>query len=280
MARITPSALVDDIKGSAGGVTFASWKGITIVRSKARSVRNPATEAQANIRDSVGFFSKRYHDDLTDGQRAAWDQHAQEMAGAQRADEVQGGFGSRVVPKRQFQKSGNNWYVGSNVRLVRMLGAGHYAAPIDDAPIGKTAPSQPELESVGYNALLGRFLVRGRTPRNYGDTTFVQIGFWIKPNWGTARMQHEARGLDPPGHRVDWFWEDILITRGVLSVPVPDGIYAFQLDAVGEDNGLLSPPSDVVILQAKFGGPGAFFSSDPLEMKEWRESHQVPSWMT
>jgi hypothetical protein len=84
MARVTPSALVDDIKGSVGGVTFSSWKGMTYVKAKAKSVRNPATEAQVEIRNGMVFFSRRFFDVLTDRQRAGWDVLAQEQASAER----------------------------------------------------------------------------------------------------------------------------------------------------------------------------------------------------
>ena len=255
MARITPSALVDDISGSVGGVAFSSWKGMTFVRSKARSVRNPATAAQIRVRSGMTFFARRFFDVLTDNQRAAWDQFAQEMASAERSDQVQGGFGARVVPKRQFQRSGHNWYVGVNVRVVRQIGPIHYGTPIDDAPIGETAPSQPVLDSVVYDEAAGKFVVTLHTPQDFGSASMVLIGGWVKPSWGVPIMQLSA-GVVVEGMQIGPFdVTSLLIPRGTVESPLPDGVYAFQLDAAGRTNGLCSPPSRIVIVQAKFVGP-------------------------
>lgn len=271
MARITPSALVDDIKGSVGGVAFSSWKGNTTVRSKARSVSNLATEAQAGMRDALGYFTKRYFDDLTDGQRAEWDQFAQEMAGAERADKVQGGFGKRVVPKRQWQKSGHGWYVGINVRFIRSYGVSFFRAPIDDAPLGQTPPSQPMIVSVVYDSVNGRFKITFKSPQDFGHANRLRIEWWIKPNWGKARLQ---KGVVSDVEGQDFVTLDVVtlsIPRGLLTLPLPDGSYAFQLDAVGKENGLVSPPSNIVIVQAKFVGPAVLFPEDFMEGGRWPE---------
>ncbi len=270
MARITPSALVDDIKGSVGGVTFASWKGITIVRSKARSVRNPATKAQELIRNAIGFYTKRYFDDLTDQQRGEWDQYAQEMAGAERSDQVQGGFGARVVTKRKYQKSGHGWYDGNNVAMTRRFGNLNPGTPIDEAPLGQTAPSQPVIVSVVYQEGLGRFQVTHENPEDFGHASQVRVALWIKPNWGKARIQGVSR-FDTPGEQIGpRIVQTLPIPRAVLERPLPDGVYAFQMDAIGEQNAMLSPPSNIVIIQAKFVEPPALLPEDLLEGEEWR----------
>lgn len=255
MARITPSALVDDIKGSVGGVTFTSWKGMTFVRSKARSVRNPATAQQIRVRSGLTYFGRRYFDELSDAQRAAWDQYAQEAASAERSDKVQGGFGSRVVPKRQFQRSGHNWYVAINAGLVRRWGDLQYGSPIDDAPLGQTAPSQPVLDSVVYDGAVGKFVVTLHSPQDFGSAAMVLIGGWIKPNWGLPLLQQSV-GVAFENFQIGPFdLTSLLIPRGAVGLPFPDGVYAFQLDAVGLQNGLYSPPSRVVIVGAKYVGP-------------------------
>jgi hypothetical protein len=254
MARITPSALIDDIKGSIGGVTFSSWKGMSYVKAKAKSVRNPATPEQLRVRNGMTFFSRRYFDDLTEAQRAAWDQYAQETAGAARSEQVQGGFGLRVVPQRQWQRSGYNWYIAINVRLIMVLGAGHFAAPIDDAPLGQTPPSQPTLSTVVYDNAVGDFAFTGIGPQDLGHAVNVMIQLWILPNFAYAKIQNGVAvnaGAQPFGP-VDQ--ATLMIQRATLAAPLPDGIYAFQMDAVGQENGLVSPPSEIIKVQAKFVG--------------------------
>lgn len=252
MARVTPSALIDDISGSIGGVTFSSWKGMTYVKGKAKSVRNPATQSQVAVRNAMTFFSRRYFDDLTDNQRGEWDQYAQETAGAERSDKVQGGFGARVVPQRQFNRSGYNWYIALNVRLVRVLGAPHYAAPIDDAPLGQTPPSQPTLSSVTYAAATGKFEFTAVGPQDLGHATKVWWQLWILPNFAYARGQNGGF-VEAGGAAIGPLDQDFLfIQRAQLDAPLPDGLYAFQMDCVGEQNGLFSPPSEIVKVAAKY----------------------------
>lgn len=246
---------MDDIKGSVGGVTFSSWKGLTYVKAKAKSVRNPATNDQVTVRNAMTYFSRRYFDDLTDAQRAAWDQYAQEVASAERSDQVQGGFGARVVPKRQFQRSGYNWYIAINVRLVKELGAAHYAAPIDDAPIGQTPPSQPFLSSVTYDPATGKFVLTGVGSIDFGHATSVKYVVWVLPNWGYARTQRQYQGDSPGGVLGPVDIDSLEIQRATLGLPLPDGNYAFQMDAVGMQNGLVSPPSEIIKVAAAFTGP-------------------------
>lgn len=254
MARITPSALIDDIKGSIGGVTFSSWKGMSYVKGKAKSVRNPATQDQVLVRNGMTFFSRRFYDDLSDAQRAAWDQYAQEVAGAERSDKVQGGFGSRVVPKRQFNRSGYNWFIAINIGMVTLLGAAHFAAPFDDAPLGQTPPSNPTGLDVTYNDATGNFGWSGSAPADFGHATNVRIRLWVLPNFAYARVQG-AESADTEGAAFGPVaFTDLAIQRAVLSAPLPDGLYAFQADAIGLENGLYSPPSAIVKVAAKYVG--------------------------
>lgn len=251
MARITPSALVDDIKGSLGGVTFSSWKGMSYVKSRAKSVRNPATADQVLIRNGMTFFSRRYYDDLSDAQRAAWDQYAQEVGGAARSESVQGGFGSRVVPQRQFTRSGYNWYVALNVRMLKAFGIAHFAAPLDDAPLGVTPPSQPALNGVTYRADVGDFQIDFTNPVSFGGDTEVSVAIWVLPNYAYARVQAQFN-MDTPGQNFPATGLNaIKIQRAAIAAPLPDGLYAFQMDAVGKTYGLVSPPSEIKKVGAK-----------------------------
>lgn len=255
MARITPSALVDDIKGSVGGVTFSSWKGLTYVKAKAKSVRNPATQAQVQVRNGMAFFSRRYFDTLTDAQRAGWDILAQEQASAERSDQVQGGFGQRVVPKRQFQRSGYNWYIAVNVRLLKEIGSGHFSAPIDNAPIGQTPPSQVVITLVTYDAPNGQFKITFVEPQTFGDSGTVKMALWVLPNYAYSREQAVYDGATPGQIWVDTIVDTLYIQRAQLDAPLPDGLYSFQMDAVGVDNGLFSPPSEIAKVKAVYA-PG------------------------
>ena len=255
MARITPSALIDDIKGSIGGVTFSSWKGMSYVKAKAKSVRNPATEDQVLIRNGMTFFARRYFDDLTDNQRAIWDQYAQEVAGAERSDQVQGGFGSRVVPQRQWNRSGYNWFIALNIGLLQALGVAHLSAPIDDAPLGQSPPSQPSFTALTYDNVLGVFESAGLAPADFGHATSLKLRFWVLPNWGYARIQQRIDLATEGAPFGPTQMSTMKIQRAVLPAPLPDGLYAFQADCVGIQNGLYSPPSDIIKVAAKFVGP-------------------------
>lgn len=254
MAKVTPSALVEDISGSVGGVTFSSWKGVSYAKAKAKSVRNPATQAQDQVRMSMTFFARRWGDDLTDAQRAEWDQYAQEQAGAAKAQAVQGGFAARLVPKRQYNRSGYNWYVGINVRMRKEVGVAIYGAPIDDAPLGITPPSAPTFTTVTYDNAIGKFVWDAVAPQDFGHATTVRVSLWGLPNYGYTRVQKAivtvAEAEVIAAEDIDT-WE---IQRATLAVPLPDGIYAFQMDAVGIQTGLVSPPSEIVKVQAKFVG--------------------------
>lgn len=252
MARVTPSGLIEDISGRVGGVIFSSWKGVTYAKAIAKSVRNPATVDQVLVRNALAFFSKRFFDDLTDNQRGEWEQFAQEQAGAAKSQQVQGGFGSRVIPKRQYNRSGYNWYVAINVRMVKALGVAHYGAPLDDAPLGVTAPTQVALNGVTYRAEIGDFQIDFTTPQDFGGDDAVSVALWVLANFGYARIQAQF-GMDTPGQNFpETGWNNMKVQRATITFPLPDGLYAFQMDAMGTTHGLIGPPSEIVKVGAKY----------------------------
>jgi hypothetical protein len=254
MAKVTPSPLVERLSGSVGGVTFSNWKGTSYVKSKARSVRNPATEDQVAIRDALTVFARRWFDVLTDAQRAAWDQYAQETASADRGDQVVGSLGVRVVPQRSFQRSGYNWFIGLNCRLVKQYGDTALSAPVDDAPLGVTPPSQVILRDCVYDNVTGKFTFGFRTPATFGGESHVMVSLWVLPNFAYARQQFSQEVDTPNAPSAPTDLTTLQIQNASLGLPLPDGVYRFQMDGVGKEHGLLCPPSEIITVKAAYVG--------------------------
>lgn len=75
MAVINTTAIVNDIRGSVGDLTFSRNQGGLYVRNRAGPPDNP-TQEQTDCRDAMSILSKYWSSDLTDQQRADWRSYA------------------------------------------------------------------------------------------------------------------------------------------------------------------------------------------------------------
>lgn len=75
MAVINTTAIIGDIRGSVGNLTFARNQGGLYVRNRAGPPDNP-TQAQTDCRDAMSILSKHWSDNLSDQQRADWRSYA------------------------------------------------------------------------------------------------------------------------------------------------------------------------------------------------------------
>lgn len=71
MAKITPSALITEIKGRWGGDSFQMWKGTITAKSSPKGYRQ-RTSGQQNIRGHISDLSTRHYL-LCSEQKTAWD---------------------------------------------------------------------------------------------------------------------------------------------------------------------------------------------------------------
>jgi len=76
MARVTLGPLFNSISGSIGEMVNATWKGINYIRSKAKTISNPQSEDQADIRARITECSKYWTDVLTDQERGNWETYS------------------------------------------------------------------------------------------------------------------------------------------------------------------------------------------------------------
>ncbi len=115
MALVNP-ALLGEVRGSAGGITFSRNRGGAYIRKRSKPV-NPNTQRQVDARNRVADLSIRWSLDLTQDQRDAWDEYAQNVPSSNKIGEA-------------INLTGQNWYVASNaLRLQAGL------TRVDDAPI-------------------------------------------------------------------------------------------------------------------------------------------------
>lgn len=121
MARVLNPLMSEKAKGSVAGVTFASWKGLPVVRRQPIPSRRMRTTQPKN-RSIMGFLSREYGT-LTDAQRDLWENYALNHP---RDD----GFGGTFI------MSGQNAYVSLNHTAVRMwlIGALMTEPPTDPPP--------------------------------------------------------------------------------------------------------------------------------------------------
>lgn len=132
MAKIVPSGLIQDIKGSIGAYTYAGWKGIHYIRLKSASISNPNSPLQAKMRGSLAD-SVRLWWTLTAVQRALWAEYAQSL-GSARADEEQMAYGG-IIPPRGNIMTGFNAFCSLNQLLTSVNAARVLVPPISDPPV-------------------------------------------------------------------------------------------------------------------------------------------------
>lgn len=139
MAIITPSALIDEIKGRFNGDVFQMWKGI-LYRRKGTFPRQPKTTSQTLIRSLVSSLSGEF-DGLSSARKTAWDYYAGQLP---------------------TSMSGFNTWIRNNGKLLYA----DYSTLIKiyDPPEVPSAPSAPTSFSLTYDATNDRWEASWSTP--------------------------------------------------------------------------------------------------------------------
>lgn len=78
MAKVLYGEGVMAISGTIGGTTHQKWRSIDVIRKKP-TPHNPQTPRQTRIRAIVSTVSRAWRDVLNQGQRIAWEQHAEQF---------------------------------------------------------------------------------------------------------------------------------------------------------------------------------------------------------
>lgn len=115
MALLKLGLMVADIRGSVGGAVFARNRGGAYVRNRTIPL-NPGSTRQTAVRAVFADLAVRWSDTLTDAQRQAWENYAQQVPLVNALGEPR-------------QVSGLNMYVRANTLIVDTGGAIVDAAP-------------------------------------------------------------------------------------------------------------------------------------------------------
>lgn len=245
-ARIVLGALINDIRNAIGSVVFSSWKGVNYIRGKAVTVSNPNSGDQANMRARLAAAAKYWYDTLTAGQRAGWEEFAQQQGSSSDSEQAQEGGTKVVIPDNRGVMSGFNAFC-----MVQCLGysAGTHGMGdfLASAPLGIEPPNAPtDLLCVCYGD--------GIAPAN----NYFRLDWTAPvptPNLSSARIRIWGVSLDGGVHRqligsVDVSLETFQIdtvkaAQGqTFDIGTLPGHYHLQVDCIS-GYALKSPPSNV-----------------------------------
>lgn len=115
MAKIQPSSLVSELRGSVGGVTFARNSYGAYARNKTSPVQ-PRSPHQMEIRAGFTQVSQQWRDLLVATERAAWDDYAKQTP-------LSDVFGNKIL------LTGATMFVRYNATLVGVIAAVLKIAP-------------------------------------------------------------------------------------------------------------------------------------------------------
>lgn len=141
MAKITPSALISEIKGKMGGNTIQMWKGEIILRGLFNP-RQAYSESQTKLRGLASDYAGAY-DGLSSTQKAEWDAYADALTDVM---------------------TGMDAYVRNNVRLIY---ADHVSlTAITNPPDPPAPPTAPASFAVSFDAGDNEFDLTWTTPNS------------------------------------------------------------------------------------------------------------------
>lgn len=235
MARIWLSEIANDIRGSIKNHTYSIWKGLNYIRQKAASITNPCSADQANIRAKTTQTSKRWYDDLTQGQRDLW----AEYAGALTPKEGDGGGTRQIIPDNRGVMSGFNAYIMLNL-LAYSAGVTTLITFIDDAPVGITPPNAPTVLAAAWDVPTCCITVTWTDPVDAIAGTIIRI-WTVSLNGGAHKQLVGTVALAAETYALCAVKGALGASFNVRDLP---GNYLVQIDAVGP-NGQKSPPSRV-----------------------------------
>lgn len=141
MAVVKLGPLINDIRGSIGELTYANWRGQTVVKKKAPKVTNPSTEAQARVRRALTEISKKWRQ-LPPGLKAAWDSYARSIAPGGKNEKQASG---QLRPYQREMMTGFNAMCAANLiaRFADPSADIPGAHQIDIPPTGRPKPTIP-----------------------------------------------------------------------------------------------------------------------------------------
>ena len=135
MARITLGSVINSISGSIDQMVYSTWKGINYIRSKAKTISNPQSVDQANVRARVSECAKHWTDVLTDQQRANWETYASSIV-------IPSSGPGDIYKPAKGPFSGFTAFMRNNI-LMFTSGQMGMASFLAAAPIGITGPDKP-----------------------------------------------------------------------------------------------------------------------------------------
>lgn len=248
MARIKLGIILQNIAGSIGEYTYACWKGVNYIRSKAVSISNPSSGPQADIRARIGAGAKRWFGELTPPQRAIWEEYAQQQGSAEGSTgpNSNGGSGQKVViPQNNGVMSGFNAYVMHNSLLFSagLLASGVF---IDDAPLNQDPPNAPtDLDEIS-------------SPPSCPVLTWVdpvgmfasdRIRLWTRSDDAGVHRQLVASVAKGVEQYIPW---NLRVALGnIATIATLPGHYHWQADCVGGYG--KSSPSNVTQFSVELG---------------------------
>ena len=135
MARITLGSVLNSISGSIDQMVYSTWKGINYIRSKAKTISNPQSMDQMDVRSRVAECAKYWNDTLTQNERNAWETYANGIV-------IPSSGPGDIIKPAKGPFSGYTAFLRNN---ILMFTSGQQALgtfqPL--APIGVTPPDAP-----------------------------------------------------------------------------------------------------------------------------------------
>lgn len=175
MARITLGSIVNGISGSIDQMVYSTWKGINYIRSKAKTISNPQSTDQADIRARVTECSKYWNDTLTQAERNNWETYSQSIVSPS------SGPGDIIKPGKG-PWSGYTAFLRNNL-LKFTSGQVALGAFQTLAPIGVTGPDAPVDCAAGW--VLNKLTVSW-TP---GVVPGTNVAVWTRSQDGAFHAQ-------------------------------------------------------------------------------------------
>lgn len=178
MARITLGSVLNSISGSIGEMVYSTWKGINYIRSKAKTISNPQSADQMDVRARVAECSKYWNDTLTQAERDAWETYAKNIV-------IPSSGPGDIIKPAKGPFSGYTAFLRNN---ILMFTSGQQALgtfqPL--APLGITPPDAPADCAAGW--VLNELKVSW-TP---GTIPGAKVATWTREQSGLFHAQQIA----------------------------------------------------------------------------------------
>ncbi len=226
MARITFGSIVNSVSGSIDEMVYATWKGIAYIRSKAKSISNPQSSDQMDIRSRVAECARYWYDTLTQAQRNGWESYAGSIV-------IPSSGPGDIIKPPTGPFSGYTAFIRNNI-LLFVTGQKAAGAFLDDAPNGISGPDAP-VGAVG--GFVANEIKISWTP---GVIPGVAVTQWIKSN--TVPVHAQQTGYVAVGAGIQGC-ATVKVAKGVsVSLTKIRGHFDTQCQAV-DAFGQASPPS-------------------------------------